>query len=236
MANYKTESNDLFSVTNDVNEYCLPKSYVQKARESVANYGIEHCDLHELFAVIIGNKAKPQVCARLSQIDIHLLAEMTIQELCDISGVTYEIAVSIVGAFGLAKKLSARRPKGTIIYQPSDVAELMMEELRHLKQEHFVCLFLNTKNKVLAKKTIFKGSLDASIVHPREIFKEAVKLSCSSIICVHNHPSGNQFPSSEDIEITNNLRITGETIGIPVIDHIIIGDGHYYSLNEQGHM
>lgn len=204
--------------------------YVQKARESVTNYGAEHCDLHEVLAVIIGDNANPDVCANLSRFDIHLLAEMTIQELCEIPGVTYEVAASIKGAFGLVKKLSTRRKLGASIRIPRHAVDLVMEELRYLKQEHFICLFLNLRGMVIEKKTIFIGSVDASVIHAREIFKEAVKLSSSFIVCIHTHPSADPSPSREDIELTNNLQHAGNIIGIPLFDHIIIGDGSYFPL------
>lgn len=111
-----------------------------------------------------------------------------------------------------------------------------MEDLRYLQKEHFVCLFLNTKNHVLAQETLSIGSLNASIVHPREIFRAAIKRSSASIICAHNHPSGDPTPSPEDIQITERLVQAGELIGIEVLDHVIIGDKHYISLKEQGLM
>jgi len=99
-----------------------------------------------------------------------------------------------------------------------------------------VCLFLNTKNHVIGKQTIFVGSLDASIVHPREVFKEAIRRSSASVICLHNHPSGDPTPSREDIAITHTLREAGELVGISLLDHVIIGDGKYISLKEQGYL
>src|SRR5665647_2151693 len=114
-----------------------------------------------------------------------------------------------------------------------DVADLMTEELRYLQKEHFVCLFLNTKNHVVGKETLSMVSLNASIVHPREVFRAAIKRSSASIICVHNHPSGDPTPSSEDIQLTQRLVEAGEIIGIDVLDHIVIGDHSFVSLKEQ---
>jgi DNA repair protein RadC len=111
-----------------------------------------------------------------------------------------------------------------------------MEEMRFLTQEHFVCLYLNTKNQVLHKRTIFIGSLNASIVHPREIFKEAFRRSAASIICLHNHPSGDPAPSKEDIEVTKRLVECGKIIGIDLLDHLIIGEHKYVSLKEKGYL
>nr|WP_017726789.1 DNA repair protein RadC [Halalkalibacterium ligniniphilum] len=100
----------------------------------------------------------------------------------------------------------------------------------------FTCLYLNTKNQVLHRQTIFVGSLNASIVHPREVFKEAFRRSAASLICLHNHPSGDPSPSREDIEVTKRLCEAGKIIGIELLDHVIIGDRKYISLKEKGYL
>lgn len=119
-----------------------------------------------------------------------------------------------------------------IITNPVDVAKLFKEEMRHLKKEEFRIVLLNTKNQIINIKTISIGSLNSSIVHPREVFKDAILASSASVILVHNHPSGNSSPSSEDINITKRLMKSGELLGISVLDHIIIGND-YFSLKEQ---
>ena len=111
-----------------------------------------------------------------------------------------------------------------------------MEQLRYLSKEHFVCLFLNTKNHIIAQETLSVGSLNASIVHPREVFRAAIKCSSASIVCAHNHPSGDPTPSPEDIRMTRRLCEAGEIVGIDVLDHVVIGDGQFVSLKEQGLM
>ena len=111
-----------------------------------------------------------------------------------------------------------------------------MPDMVSLQQEHFVDLFLNVKNQILHKQTIFIGSLNASIVHPREIFREAVKRSAASIICAHNHPSGNPTPSAEDVDVTKRLLEAGKLMGIELLDHVIIGDHQFISLKEKGYM
>lgn len=123
-----------------------------------------------------------------------------------------------------------------VIRSPEDVSSLVMEDMRFLKQEHFVCLYLNTKNQVIFRHTVFIGSLNASIVHPREVFKEALRRSSASIICLHNHPSGDPSPSREDIDVTKRLYEAGRVLGIELLDHIIIGDRTFISLKEQGHV
>jgi len=119
------------------------------------------------------------------------------------------------------------------IKSPDDVSNLLMEEMRYLNKEMFNILLLNTKHDVIAIENISIGSLNASIVHPREVFNRAIKRSSSAIILAHNHPSGDPKPSGEDINITKRLIEAGTIIGINVLDHIIIGDGVYFSMKEQ---
>jgi DNA repair protein RadC len=111
-----------------------------------------------------------------------------------------------------------------------------MEEMRHHKKEIFKIILLNTKSQVIKCFNISVGSLNSSIVHPREVFSEAVKVSCSAVIFAHNHPSGDPEPSREDIETTKRLVNAGDILGIKVFDHIIIGDNSYISLKEKGYM
>ena len=123
-----------------------------------------------------------------------------------------------------------------MIRSPEDGAKYVMNDMRFLIQEHFVCLYLNTKNQVLHKQTVFIGSLNASIVHPREVYKEALRRSAASIICIHNHPSGDPAPSREDIEVTKRLAECGKIIGIDLLDHLIIGENKFVSLKEKGYL
>jgi DNA repair protein RadC len=160
----------------------------------------------------------------------------TEQELMQIKGIGKAKAKQILAALELAKKLNAPAEAPYIIRSPRDVAQLIIPEMRYLQVEHFVVLFLNTKNGVIAKETISIGSLSASIVHPREVFKAAIKRSSASIIVTHNHPSGNPTPSAEDIQVTKRLVESGNIIGIDVLDHIIIGGDQFYSLKEHGLM
>ncbi|HWL11392.1 MAG TPA: DNA repair protein RadC, partial [Ureibacillus sp.] len=146
-------------------------------------------------------------------------------------------AVQLLAAIELGRRLALKQVDSRFtIRSPQDAATYLMPEMSSLQQEHFVALFLNVKNQVLHKQTIFIGSLNSSIVHPREIYREAVKRSAASIICAHNHPSGNATPSPEDIEVTKRLQEAGYIIGIELIDHVIIGDHQYISLKEKGYM
>ncbi len=122
------------------------------------------------------------------------------------------------------------------ICTPSDFAEHFMSDMKILHQEHFVVLYLNSKNQVIHQQTIFIGSLNKSLVHPREVFREAIRRSAASLICLHNHPSGNSTPSAEDIATTKRLAECGKILGIPVLYHLIIGDEQYVSLLEEGYI
>jgi len=128
------------------------------------------------------------------------------------------------------------RDAAVTIRSPHDAAALLTEEMRYLAKEHFVCLFLNTKNHVIAQETLSIGSLNASIVHPREVFRAAILRGSASIVCAHNHPSGDPTPSPQDVELSRRLVEAGELVGIEVLDHIIIGDKGFISLKEQGLM
>lgn len=166
-----------------------------------------------------------------------MLMNASLEELTKIKGVGEAKAIQLLAAIELGKRIAnMKNEERYVIRSPEDGANYVMEEMRFLTQEHFVCLFLNTKNEVIHKQTIFIGSLNASIVHPRELFKEAFRRSAASMICLHNHPSGNPEPSREDIEVTKRLVECGRILGVDVLDHIIIGDKRYVSLKEKGYL
>lgn len=129
----------------------------------------------------------------------------------------------------------AKQDDKAVIRSPDDAAELM-RDMRFLDKEHFVCLFLNTKNQVISKETISIGSLNAAIVHPREVFRAAIRHGAATIVALHNHPSGDPTASPEDIQLTQRLIQAGELVGIDLLDHVIIGDGRHYSIKERGHI
>jgi DNA repair protein radc len=164
------------------------------------------------------------------------LIEVTEQELVSISGVGPHKARQIVAILKLARALIVPDIEFPPIRKPEDAFHLLEPEHRYNTKEHFICLYLNTKNRVIHKETISIGSLNASIVHPREVFKVGIKRSCASIICSHSHPSGDPTPSNEDLIITHRLIEAGEIIGIDVLDHLIIAGQKYVSLKEQGLM
>ncbi|EKE32176.1 hypothetical protein MJ3_04369 [Salimicrobium jeotgali] len=215
----------------------------QGSREKMLMYGAERLTVRELLAVLLskGTKGMPieslsrEILVSLQGVDG--LREATVEDLTAIRGIGAAKAMQVIAAIELGNRVyREKREEGYLIRSPEDGAEYVMEEMKHLKQEHFVALFLDVKNRVLARRTVFVGSLNSSIVHPREVFKEAVKRSAASIVCVHNHPSGDPAPSREDIQVTKRIAECGKIIGIEMLDHLIIGDGTFISLKEKGYL
>lgn len=214
-----------------------------RPRERLIRQGAESLSNQELIAILLRTGTKEESVLMLANKvlnyfeSLHELKHATLEEIVSIKGIGEAKAVQLLAAIELGKRLSQKRVDSRFtIRSPKDAASFLMPEMSSLKQEHFVTLFLNVKNQVMHKQTIFIGSLNSSIVHPREIFREAVKRSAASIICAHNHPSGNATPSPEDIEVTKRLQEAGFIIGIELIDHIIIGDHQYISMREKGYI
>ena len=219
----------------------VPKE--DRPRERLLKYGSHYLSNQELMAILLGNGTRNEsVMVLANRLIIHfeglnLLKDATIEELTAIKGIGEAKGVLVLAAIELGKRMNKHRHEERyIIRSPEDGADYVMEEMCGLNQEHFVVLFLNTKNQIFHRQTIFIGSLNASIVHPREIFREAVKRSCASIICAHNHPSGDPTPSQEDINVTRRLVESGKMIGIEVLDHLVIGDRKFVSLKEKGYL
>ncbi len=213
----------------------------ERPRERVLREGVQALSNQELLAVILRNGTRTESVLQLSARLLHdfqglyHLKDATVEELRNVKGIGQVKAIELLATIEFGRRLS-RLPQQEryVIRSPEDGAGYLMEEMRFLTQEHFICLYLNTKNQVIHQRTVFIGSLNASIVHPREVFKEALKRSAASLICFHNHPSGDPTPSREDIEVTKRLVECGKMIGIEVLDHIIIGDQKFTSLKEKG--
>ncbi|WP_432355774.1 RadC family protein [Sporosarcina sp. A2] len=217
--------------------------FADRPRERMTRQGASSLSNQELVAILLRTGSREEsvlVLANklLSEFDkIQDLRDVTIEELTAVKGVGDAKAVQIMAAAELGKRIYSVAQDGRyVIKSPEDAAAYLMTDMSKLTQEHFVVLFLNVKNEVLHKQTIFIGSLNSSIVHPREIFREAVKRSAASLVVAHNHPSGNATPSPEDIEVTKRLAEAGELMGIDLLDHIIIGDQRFISLKEKGYM
>ncbi|QQK78376.1 DNA repair protein RadC [Salicibibacter cibarius] len=210
-------------------------------RERLVQEGADHLSNQELLAILLRTGTTSETVLQLahrllSAFDgIMMLKEASLEELQAIKGIGQVKAIELLAALELGKRIhTTHQGERYSIKTPEDVTDYVMEEMRFLTQEHFVAIYLNTKNQVLHKKTLFIGSLNASIVHPREVFKEALRRSAASIVCLHNHPSGDPSPSKEDREVTKRLVECGKVLGVEVLDHIIIGDRRYTSLREHG--
>jgi len=213
-----------------------------RPRERLLRQGAESLSNQELLAILLRTGTKEEsvlvLANRVLNVfeRLHHLKHATIEEMVAIKGIGEVKAIQLLAAIELGRRLAQKQnDEKFTIRSPQDAAAYLMPDMTSLNQEHFVVLFLNIKNQVIHKQTIFIGSLNASIVHPREIFREAVKRSAASIICAHNHPSGVPTPSSEDIEVTKRIEEAGYIIGIELIDHVIIGDHQFISLKEKGH-
>ncbi len=162
------------------------------------------------------------------------LVTMTLEELEKVPGVGLAKAITLKAAVELGRRLATATVSRSLVRSPQDVTGLVMEEMRYLDREQFRIVLLDAKNHVLGVRVVSVGSLSSSIVHPREIFKEAIARSSAAIILVHNHPSGDPTPSQEDVEVTRRLEEAGRLLGIEVLDHIVVGDNRYVSFRERG--
>lgn len=215
----------------------------ERPRERFIAGGPASLSNHELIALLLRTGTKDESVLQLSNRllshfeGLRLLKAASLEEITAIKGIGTAKAILLMAALELGSRVANLTNNDRyVIRSPEDGANYVMNEMRFLSQEHFVCLYLNTKNQVLHKQTIFIGSLNASIVHPREVFKEAFRRSAASIICVHNHPSGDPTPSREDIEVTKRLSECGKIIGIDLLDHLIIGENKFVSLKEKGYL
>ncbi|WP_088554542.1 RadC family protein [Calderihabitans maritimus] len=212
-----------------------------RPRERMLQVGPQALSNAELLAILIRTGSARETALDLAQKllcrpnGLRYLVEASIEELSSIKGMGLAKAAQIKAAVELGRRLatssSELRP---CIRSPEDVIRLVMEEMRYLDREHFRAISLNTKNQVIAMDTVSVGSLNSSIVHPRELFKEAIRRSAAALVLVHNHPSGDPTPSQEDIDVTRRLAEAGQILGIKVLDHVIIGDGKYLSMKEKG--
>ena len=210
----------------------------ERPRERLFKLGSEALSAQEVLALILGRGIKDESVMVTSQKLISRfgslkgVASASLEELTQTKGIGPAKAAQIKAALELSKRLEAdtgEKPK-PVLKSPQDVAAAMMTKFKGKKKEHFWVICLDTRNRPINCKQVSIGSLDTSIVHPREVFKEAVSSSAASVIFVHNHPSGDPEPSKEDIELTKRLVKAGEIIGIDVLDHIIVCDRSYLSL------
>lgn len=219
---------------NDLND-------TDKPREKLVRKGVEKLSEEELIAILLGSGSKKEDVLTVSKklwtyiSSLHRYSELNINDLMTIDGIGLSKASTVIAALEFSKRLNVREKLDEFsVNSPKSVVDIFMNILKDELKEHFYVILLDTKNKIISWDEISKGDLNSSIVHPREVFKYALKLSANSIICLHNHPSGDPTPSVEDIKITKRLNDVGRLIGIELVDHIIIGYNKYVSLREKG--
>lgn len=214
----------------------------ERPRERLASGPPSSLATHELLALVVGSgsggRSAVEVAAGLLTRFGGSLRRMSGAELAELRrvvGIGPARAAAVAGAFELGRRLaaepgrSARRISG-----PRDVQARLGPRLRDRRQEEFWSLYLDTQNRVLMERRLTVGLLNASLVHPREVFAPAIAQAAAGLILVHNHPSGDPEPSAEDVEVTRQLAASGAILGIPVRDHVVLGDGRYVSLRERG--
>lgn len=163
------------------------------------------------------------------------LTETPYEELISGIGLTLHETARLIAAVELSKRLSTKAEgEKKVINTPIDVYHLLKDEMAYLEQEHCLVLALNIKNRLLDKYTVSIGTLNSSIVAPRDVFKKALRINAAFLIVVHNHPSGDATPSMEDIEVTKRLGNAGKILGVEVVDHVIIAKNGFYSMKEKG--
>ena len=213
----------------------------ERPRERFLKYPSEVISTHELIAIILRTGSRQESVIELSKRvlykydNLKALSNAPVKDLMKIRGIGTSKAIELLAAFELGKRVHKESFHSQVkFHSPESIYLYLKDELEMKTQEHFIALYLNTKGELVKKETLFIGSLNSSLIHPRELFKHAVLNSAASIIVAHNHPSGDPTPSSQDIEITKILHKNGTMMDIELLDHIIVGKDRYYSFKEKG--
>ncbi|MFB3882410.1 MAG: DNA repair protein RadC [Armatimonadota bacterium] len=219
----------------------LPAS--ERPRERMEQYGPEALSTAELLAIVLRVGSRGESALRLAERLLSQfgglagIARARVPQLSALPGIGLAKSAQLKAAFELGKRLAttAEGPK-PVVTNASQAAALVMEDLRYRQQECLAAIFLDTRNQAICVRTLTVGTLSGSPAHPREIFREAISQGSASLILCHNHPSGDPTPSRDDIALTSRLVKVGEIMGLPVVDHIVIGAGRYVSLKDSGRM
>jgi DNA repair protein RadC len=211
-----------------------------RPRERLLEAGPSALSDGELLGLLVGIGSREKTAVELAGEviseagSLHGLYDVSVHELMRVNGIGEAKACIILAAVELGRRIGqVRNPGRPVISSPADVERLLRGRIANLDRENFVVVLLNTKNEVIETSTVSVGTLGASLVHPREVFKPAVRASAASVILAHNHPSGKVEPSREDREVTKRLGEAAGILGIEVLDHVIVGDG-YFSMKEHG--
>jgi DNA repair protein RadC len=210
-----------------------------KPRERLVQHGVESLSNYELLAILLQTGTKTQSVIDLSKQVLHRfdqlkdIEKVSYPEWVQIPGIGMAKACTVMAAIELTKRVIQNQDvKVTQIVVATDIYHHLKNTLSHLEQEHFYTIYLDMKNQILATKRLYIGTLNQSNIHPREVFKHAVKLSAASVIFVHNHPSGDSTPSLADYRATEQLEQSAKIMGVSVIDHIVMGKKECYSIKE----
>lgn len=210
----------------------------ERPRERLANLGAENLSIHELLAIILGRGSRGESVMTTSQNiiakfkSLEGLQEASIEDLQEVRGLGFAKACQLKACLELAKRLN--KPfqidkKNPMLTSAGEVYEALRKKIGGLKKENFVVISLDTRSNIIAVDIVFVGTLNASLIHPREIFETAIRRHAATIVIAHNHPSGDPQPSDEDIKVTRLLLDAGKTMGIKVLDHLVVGKDKFYS-------
>ena len=216
----------------------------EKPRERLEKYGVENLSNEELLAIILKTGSKKQNVKELANNilctykSIKNLKDLRINNLIKIDGIGRVKAIELLASLELGRRVYEEVDYNDLVSltNPKIIINYFNKIFTDVKQEYFYVVYLDSKNKFIDKKLIYKGILNKSLVHPRDIFKEAYLLSACNFICIHNHPSGDATPSIEDVEVTRKIKEIGILHGINLLDHISVGNNNYYSFYEDGNL
>ena len=221
----------------------MAKDYrICETMETLESYGANAVSNADLLAVILNNREKAEKLLHQDatlfdgiEEGIRCIAGKDLDTIRFLGGLSKQEAARIYAAIEIGKRIAEMETReADHIASPGDAANYLMSRLRHETHEKFMVMLLNTKNRIMSVKQIAEGSLTSAVVHPREVFAPAVTAHAAAILVAHNHPSGDPYPSTEDRKLTQALNEAGSILGIPVIDHVVIGDNRYYSFKEHG--
>jgi len=217
----------------------LPRQ--ERPRERLQRFGPEALSAQELLALVIGRGIPKKSVMNIAQElltrfgNVKAISQATIEELSQIKGIGLAKAAQIKACFELGKREELEPElKNFDIKDPEAVVKAIRASIKDKAKEHFKLILLNPRNKIIGISTISIGTLNASLVHPREVFKDAIMHSAASVVLAHNHPSGDPEPSEDDLTITKRLIEAGKILGIEVMDHIIVAKNEFFSFKEKG--
>ena len=218
-----------------------PMACCEKPREKFLQQGAQAVTDQDLLAILLRTGVKGHSVLDVSRSllrslpgeNLYYLSEASVADLCAIRGVGADKAVTICAAVELGRRVKQNAPDFST---PQSIAEYVMEDMRFLPQEQLRAVYLSTKNQLIAVRTLTIGTINSSLAKSREVFRFAIQYNAAAVVLVHNHPSGDPAPSSDDIAVTRQIAQAGHIMEIPVLDHIIIGDGTFTSLCELGYV